>query len=145
MYIYREYFSKIPNWFSFVNTTVDAERMERSTNESLLFKNVLKDNKKQYLKGLRTIYGHFLYSSRSFLPTFFQNKTHKRMFKQKFFSVIPLFSTKLLSTGNCFKNTSFEVVNIILDYGHVNCSIELDKIKIIQKTNIKFPEAVLHK
>lgn len=59
MYIYREYFSKIPNWFSFVNTTVDAERMERSTNESLLFKNVLKDNKKQYLKGLRTIYGHF--------------------------------------------------------------------------------------
>lgn len=85
MYIYREYFSKIPNWFSFVNTTVDAERMERSTNESLLFKNVLKDNKKQYLKGLRTIYGHFLYSSRSFLPTFFQNKTHKRMFKQKFF------------------------------------------------------------
>lgn len=32
-----------------------------------------------------------------------------------------------------------------MDYGHVNCSIELDKIKIIQKTNIKFPEAVLHK
>lgn len=75
----------------------------------------------------------------------FKIKHIRECLNRNFFSVIPLFSTKLLSTGNCFKNTSFEVVNIILDYGHVNCSIELDKIKIIQKTNIKFPEAVLHK
>lgn len=70
------------------------------------------------------------------------------MSKQKMFSVIPLFPQNScpLATALEIQISSFEVVNNYIGlYGHVNSPTELDKIKIIQKTNVKFPEAVLNK
>lgn len=54
------------------------------------------------------------------------------------FSVIPLFPQNSCPLANALEIqiASFEVVNIILDYGHVNSPIELDKIKIIQKQTL---------